>query len=137
MTVLIDTNFLISVLMANDINHTKAVAALPLIKPQRAIVAAPVLVELFYLVDQFAGYPAAVKSIRETRRLYSIEPLINVDLQEMEGIMTRYQDARFDYTDVAIMVLAERLNIEQVYTFDRRDFVIFRPRHCTAFELLP
>ncbi len=137
MTVLIDTNFLVSILMAKDINHDKAVAALPSIKPHRAVVAAPVLVELFYLVDKYAGYAAAIKSLRETRQLYSIEPLMAADLPEMESIMTRYQDMRLDYTDVAIMTLAERLNIETIYTFDRRDFVIFRPRHCTAFELLP
>ena len=137
MTVLIDTNFLISVLIANDMNHVKATAALPLIKAERAVVVAPVLVELFYLVGKYVGYPAAIKAIRETRRLYSIEPLTNNDMQDMENIMTRYQDARFDYTDVAIMMLTERLKVEQVYTFDRRDFVIFRPRHCAALELLP
>jgi predicted nucleic acid-binding protein len=137
MTVLIDTNFLISVLIADDINHDIAVAALPQIKLQRAVVAAPVLVEVFYLVEKYAGYPAAIKSIQETRRLYSVEPLTNLDFQEMESVMTRYQDAHLDYTDVAIMVLAERLNVVQIYTFDRRDFMIFRPRHCDAFEMLP
>lgn len=137
MTVLIDTNFLVSILMAKDVNHAKAVAALPSIKRHRAVVAAPVLVELFYLIDKYAGYAAAIRSLRETRQLYSVEPLIAADLPEMENIMFRYQDTRLDYTDVAIMALAERFNIETIYTFDRRDFVVFRPRHCSAFELLP
>ncbi len=58
-------------------------------------------------------------------------------MRRMEAIMTRYASARFDYADVAQMVLAERLKITQIYTFDRRDFSIFRPQHCDAFELLP
>lgn len=32
---------------------------------------------------------------------------------------------------------AERLNVRQIITTDRRDFSLVRPRHCVAFELLP
>ncbi len=137
MTVLVDTNFLISALLANDINHAKAAAASSALRLERRIVVAPVLVELFYLIDKLVSYPAAVKSIQQTRRLYTVEPLLIVDLHEMEKIMLRYQSAEFDYTDVALMALSERLKIEQIYTFDRRDFSIYRPSHCAAFTLLP
>jgi len=51
--------------------------------------------------------------------------------------MRRYESAKFDYTDAAIMALSERLNITQVYTFDRRDFAIFGLRHVASLELLP
>ncbi len=137
MTVLIDTNFLVSVLVSNDINHAKATVALPSLRAERRIVAAPVLIELFYLVGKYVSYPAAVKALQETRRYYRIEALSAEDMTAMEAIMTRYASAQFDYTDVALMALAERLKIEQIYTFDRRDFVIFRPNHCPTFTLLP
>lgn len=137
MSVLVDTNFLISVLLADDINHARAAVAVDALRSERRIVAAPVLVELFYLIEKLAGYPAAIRSIQQTRRLYTIEPLLNIDLQTMEAIMLRYQSAEFDYTDVALMALSERLKIEQIYTFDRRDFSIYRPDHCAAFTLLP
>jgi predicted nucleic acid-binding protein len=137
MPVLVDTNFLISVLLANDINHAQAKAAVAALRSERRIVAAPVLVELFHLIEKLAGYPAAVKSIQQTQRLYTIEPLLNVDLQAMENITLRYQSAEFDYTDEALMVLSERLKINRIYTFDRRDFSIYRPVHCTAYDLLP
>src|SRR5436190_22955251 len=90
MPVLVDTNFLISLLLANDINHPKAAAAVAALRSERRIVVAPVLVELFYLIEKLAGYPAAIRAIQETRRLYTIEPLVNFDLQEMENIMLRY-----------------------------------------------
>jgi hypothetical protein len=35
------------------------------------------------------------------------------------------------------MALSERLNITQIYTFDRRDFTVFRPKHCDYLELMP
>ncbi|MHB8628121.1 MAG: hypothetical protein ACYDBJ_20085 [Aggregatilineales bacterium] len=71
------------------------------------------------------------------RPLFQIEALTTADMLRMEVIMAQYQSARFDYTDTAIMALAERLNLTQVYTFDRRDFSIFRPAHCPVLELLP
>ena len=137
MPVLVDTNFMVSVLLANDMNHAKAAAAVATLRSERRVVAAPVLVELFYLIQKLVGYPAAIMSIQQTRRFYTIEPLLNVDLQAMEDIMLRYQSAKFDYTDAALMAVAERLKIEQIYTFDWRDFSIYRPSHCTAFTLLP
>jgi predicted nucleic acid-binding protein len=137
MAVLVDTNFLVAVLVSNDINHARAMAAIPGLKEEPRIVAAPVLIELFYLVGKYVGYSAAVKALQETRQYYRIEPLSSDDMTAMEAIMTRYASAEFDYTDAALMALAERLKIEHIYTFDRRDFMIFRPRHCSALSLLP
>jgi predicted nucleic acid-binding protein len=39
--------------------------------------------------------------------------------------------------DCCIMTLSERLNITQVCTFDQRDFLIFRPKHCDYLDILP
>jgi predicted nucleic acid-binding protein len=49
--------------------------------------------------------------------------------------MTRY--TRFDFVDCAILTLAERLDITQICTFDRRDFAAYKPTHCEYLELLP
>ena len=35
------------------------------------------------------------------------------------------------------MVIAERLGVARSTSFDRRDFSIFRPRHCDNLDLLP
>ncbi len=51
--------------------------------------------------------------------------------------MDNYRSAKFDFVDCCIMALTERLNIRQVCTLDRRDFPIFRPKHCPFLELLP
>jgi len=68
---------------------------------------------------------------------FVITNLIDTDFNQIFQIMRQYSSATFDFTDVAIMTLAERLNITQIYTFDRRDFSIFRPTHCEYLELLP
>lgn len=35
------------------------------------------------------------------------------------------------------MALSERLNVRQVYTFDHRDFRIFRPKHRAFWNCCP
>jgi hypothetical protein len=35
------------------------------------------------------------------------------------------------------VAVAERIGARRVYTLDRRDFSILRPRHAEAFEILP
>jgi predicted nucleic acid-binding protein len=37
----------------------------------------------------------------------------------------------------AQMGVAERLNITRIYTFDKRDFGVFRPKHTQYLELVP
>jgi len=51
--------------------------------------------------------------------------------------MTQYKTAKLDFTDTAIIAIAERLNITHILTFDRRDFSIIRPKHVDYFKLLP
>jgi predicted nucleic acid-binding protein len=52
-------------------------------------------------------------------------------------ILEKYSDSRIDFVDACIMALAERLSITRILTFDHRDFGLYRPAHCEAFELLP
>jgi len=59
------------------------------------------------------------------------------DLNRAREIMLAYASARFDLVDCCIMALAERLNVIQVATFDRRDFSIFRLPNGGYLELLP
>lgn len=64
-------------------------------------------------------------------------PLETEDVLRARDIMATYADNRFDFVDCCVMAFSERLNVTKVYTFDRRDFTIFRPRHCSYLELLP
>jgi predicted nucleic acid-binding protein len=51
--------------------------------------------------------------------------------------MTDYADGRIGFVDAGVAALAERLGAVRIYTLDRRDFSILRPRHTSAFEVLP
>jgi len=107
-------------------------------KGQERVVPAPVVYELFYMLKERMSYAQAVATFEVLQSsAFKIEKLLPEDMRRMLEIMQQYASADFDYADVAIMALSERLNIKQVYTFDRRDFSIFRPKHCPYLELLP
>lgn len=97
-----------------------------------------VLTEVAFLFNRKGGVPAVVgflDSLTATRVQH--EPMTPQLLRRAREIMAEYADSRLDFVDCCLMALAEQLNITQVCTFDRRDFSIFRPKHCEYLELLP
>jgi uncharacterized protein len=137
MAILIDTSMLLAFAFAKDTNHKAASSTLHALSQATRIVAAPVLTELFYMTMVRINYARAIQIFASTRAAFEIQALTEFDMVRMQEIMKQYEDASFDYTDTAIMALSERLNITQIATFDRRDFSIFRPKHCDYLELLP
>jgi predicted nucleic acid-binding protein len=137
MTALLDTSFLLAAAFERDQNHTIAASALRNLTSGR-LVSSPVVIELFFMVSARISYERAVKlfALMQTAA-FQIVDLSETDRQRMHEIMQQYQDAELDIADVAQLVLAERLGITRIYTFDRRDFSIFRPTHCDYLELLP
>jgi len=137
MTALFDTSFLLAVSLNKDKNHRLARQAMATIVEKR-VLAAPMLSELFYMVTTRLDYQRAVRLFETLQSVaFQIEPLTASDMARMAEIMNQYADNRFDYVDTALMALSERLNITEVYTFDRRDFSAFRPAHIAALRLLP
>jgi len=127
MAILIDTSALLAHVSAKDKNH--AIAS--------RIMTSAVLSELFYMTTIRLNYAHAIAIFAVTRTGFNIEQLSELDMVNMQAIMTKYQDVELDYTDTSIMAVAERLNITRIFTFDRRDFSIYRPNHCDHFELIP
>jgi|GEM_PF-2139836 len=68
---------------------------------------------------------------------FIIEPCLPSDLSRSLTILERYADANLGLVDASIMAIAERLGITKILTCDRRHFSLFRPKHCTGFELCP
>lgn len=137
MAALIDTNFLLAVEHQKDQNHRLARRARRGFRGEQLIVAS-VLPEIFYMAKERMNYDRAVKQFEWiTSAGFTIVDLTAPDFTRMSEIMRQYRDNEFDYVDVSLMAVSERLNIKQVYTFDRRDFTVFRPKHCDYLELLP
>jgi predicted nucleic acid-binding protein len=53
------------------------------------------------------------------------------------GFMERYQDMGVQMADAALVYLAERENVDTVFTLDRRDFAVYRTRRKRVLNIIP
>lgn len=135
---LVDANYLYALHDQTDDWHERAFRHAAESKLD-SIVPYVVLTEVsFFLLTRAGGVPTVLEFLDSlVQANVRFEPLRVEDLRRARQIMAKYADNRFDFVDCCIMALAERLNITQVCTFDRRDFSVFRPKHCEYLELLP
>ena len=59
------------------------------------------------------------------------------DFARMAELVRRYGDLPLGTTDASAVAVAERLDVTEVATLDRRHFSVVRPHHTTALTLLP
>lgn len=137
MTAILDTSFLFALTDKSDRNHQR-VLAVAQSSNEALVLPVVVLPEICYLVASRLGHQPMRHFVSSlTPKAVQVEPVTAQDLVRVHEILEQYADSQLDFTDAAIVAIAERLIITRVYTLDRRDFSIIRPRHCDYFELLP
>jgi predicted nucleic acid-binding protein len=137
MPALVDTGFLYALLDRSDRQHGAVTAALPGAQSPLYL-PTPVITEVAYLLLRNVG-PTAVADFVESlasTKLILLNPE-GADYRRAATIIRRYHDSNLDFVDALLVAVAERLDIIQVLTVDRRHFLMVRPAHCTAFEILP
>jgi uncharacterized protein len=55
----------------------------------------------------------------------------------MAALVRQYGDLPLGGTDAAVIATAEHIGVTEIATVDRRHFTVVRPRHTSAFTLLP
>ncbi len=137
MTAILDTSFLFALTDLSDRNHQSVLAVARSVN-ETLVLPVVVLPEVCYLLASRLGHQAMRRFVSiMTPDVVQVEPLTPEDLVRVHKILEQYADNQLDFTDAAIVAMAERLNITRVYSLDRRDFSIIRPSHCDYFELLP
>jgi hypothetical protein len=58
-------------------------------------------------------------------------------LRRCRVLIERYADLPMDYTDATLVILAEDLGTDLVFTTDRRDFEVYRFARNRPFQMLP
>ena len=137
MTAILDTSFLFALTDTSDRNHGRVVQVVQACT-EKLILPVPVLPEICYLITSRLGHRAMRQFIEGLRdQALQIESLIPEDFERIHTLLVQYVDSELDFTDTTLVAIAERLGVERIYTLDRRDFSIIRPKHCDYFELLP
>ena len=135
--ILVDTSCVYALVDTSAREHA-AVAQIVRASARHLVLPAPVLPKVCYLIHSRLGHTVMRRFLNELAVSGpQLESVQQGDLQRITAILDQYADARLDFVDAAIIVIAERLDVTRILTLDRRDFSIVRPRHCEFFELLP
>jgi predicted nucleic acid-binding protein len=136
-SILTDTGPLYAMADEDDEWHDRVRAFLETGRHQ-LLVPVTVLPEICYLIGTYLGATEEIRFMRSVRRgEVRIETLSRADMARTVEVMEQYQDARLGFVDASLVAIAERLQIREILTTDRRHFSLVRPRHCTGFILRP
>ncbi|MCT9932931.1 PIN domain-containing protein [Planotetraspora sp. A-T 1434] len=133
---LLDTGPLIAVVDRDDKHHASCVRLLeqlegPLLLPSS------ILIEAGWTINRHMGPRVHAQFLDLAIEEFELVDLLPADVRRMAELVRLYRDARLDPADVSVVAIAERLNVAQIATLDRRDFTLIRPRHVPTFALLP
>jgi predicted nucleic acid-binding protein len=64
-------------------------------------------------------------------------PATTASLRRSRDLLSQYADLPMDYADATLVVLAEELDTDLVFTTDRRDFAVYRIKGQRGFDILP
>jgi predicted nucleic acid-binding protein len=136
MIAIVDTGFVLAVESRTDKHHI----ACRRLYQQSAYIYMPqsVLNEVAYFLTKEYGNQVTSRFLKQLpRSKYILTRLEDWDIDRTADLLAEYADSRIDFVDATVIALAERLNIAQILTLDRRDFGIVRPSHIAHFEILP
>lgn len=134
MPVLVDAGPLIALIDRSDNAHARCRKALSGIT-ENMLTVWPVVTEAMYLLSFSWLAQSALWDMIE--REIAIVDLAGPDLRRMRELMSKYKDLPMDLADAAIVCAAEKLRIQDVFTIDRRDFNVYRPKGVNRFRLIP
>jgi len=98
----------------------------------------PVLGEVGYLLQSRVGPQAEVIFLQSfSDDGFHVAELADADMPRLAELVDTYLDLPLGIVDVAVIAIAERLGLGEVATLDHRHFSVVRPRHTSAFTLLP
>lgn len=138
--IICDTGPLVAAALANDDHHHACVELFTGLHLARRplLVPATVVAEVGYLLGREAG-PKIESLFLDSIAAGDFTPvdLMAADFARMAELVRRYGDLPLGTTDAAAVAVAERLDVTEVATLDRRHFSVVRPHHTTALTLLP
>lgn len=135
--ILVDTGPLYAYVDADDEHHFESLGLLES-HPGPLVVPVLVVTEVAYLLSSRLGVEAEIRFLGDfaAGNLIS-EAVSGGDWLRIAELVGRYRDLPLGAVDASVVAAAERLEVVEIATFDRRDFSLVRPAHTPAFSLLP
>jgi predicted nucleic acid-binding protein len=135
MIAILDTGPWVALIDRSESRHTECVNWLKNFSG-RLYSTEAVLTEVLYILNfsitaQCAALDFVLNSIVE------IVPASIESLKKAKNLMKKYADLPMDYADATIICLAAETNIQNIVTFDKKDFTIYKLSKKKSFTILP
>lgn len=132
---LLDTGAFVALVDGDEKLHEACVAALE--KWTGAVVTTEAeLTETLYLVGP--GWHAQKACLEFIfRGAFQVVPSSTKSLQRVAVLMEKYRNVPMDFADATLAVLGEELEIDWIFTLDRRGFTTYRMNRNRAFQIIP
>lgn len=131
-----DTGFIVALTNTNDTAHVSA--RQNFIRFEQIFLPQSTLTEILFLIRRDAGTATVINFLDSLyRSRLKLTCLNDQDIKRTIQLLKQYQDSRIDFVDASVMAMAERLEIRNILTLDRRDFSLVRPAKWDYFELYP
>lgn len=133
--VLVDAGPLVALVDRGDAHHDVCVETLQSIRDPLVTVW-PAFTEAMYLLGFSWIGQSALWEMVETEAV-RLAPLDHRDAPRMKALMHKYRDLPMDLADAALVRVAEREKLSQIFTLDRRHFRLYRPSGADRFAIVP
>lgn len=133
--VLVDTGPLVAIFSPEDEHHDICIKTLPDL-PGPLFSCWPVVTEAAWL---FRGADQRVEEFLESVSggLLELLPISSLEARSIAKVMRRFSDLPAQLADATLVYLAERENIDTIFTLDRRDFSVYRIGGKRTFNIIP
>lgn len=133
--IILDTGPIVAFFDKDDALHSRSLETLKKVD-EPLITTWPVITEAFYLLNFSYQVQDDLWEFIE-RGGVIIHPLeINL-YKRCRELMKKYYDLPMDLADATLVALGEDAGLSKVFTFDHKDFEIYRPKHRKRFSLIP
>lgn len=132
---LLDTGTWVALLDRREREHVRCVEALRGLTG-RLISTEAVLTETLWLVSGLRDGPRRCAEFVQ-RGAVTVVPVSSESLARAVDLMEQYRNVPMDYADATLVTLGEELDLDTVFTLDRRGFGVYRLRGRRSFQIVP
>lgn len=133
--VLVDTGPVVAILSRRDQHHRLCVNALREM-PGPLFTCWPVITEAAWLLRRDSKAVDKLLDSLDTGFL-ELLPLTSEDAKAIAAIMRKYRNIRIQLADAALIYLAGRHNLPDIFTLDQRDFSVYRLSKGNPLRIFP
>ena len=133
---LTDTGPLVALINLKDRDYARCMAAVETLRGA-LLTTWPCFAEAMHLVGKSGGAPAQAQLwdyVSDGTLLF--HNLSAVEIAQMPSLMEKYRDTPMDLADASLVVAAQTLGAERIFTLDS-DFFVYRMENGAALKVVP